>query len=100
MEDVATIPLFLNREGAPVPSPGATPVKSAALSFGIERGTAGQAGLTPVKWSSPWRNRLGISQGKNFTGQAGFFGLSPFPEEREKTQSAFDGKTQLSLYVM
>jgi len=73
MEDVATIPLFLNREGAPVPSPGATPVKSAALSFGIERGTAGQAG---------------------------FFGLSPFPEEREKTQSAFDGKTQLSLYVM
>ena len=27
-----------------------------------------------MKWSS------------NFTGQAGFFGLSPFPEEREKTQ--------------
>jgi hypothetical protein len=27
----------------PVPSTGATPVKCAALSFGIERGTAGQA---------------------------------------------------------
>jgi len=28
----------------PAPSAGATPVKYAALSFGIERGTAGQAG--------------------------------------------------------
>jgi len=26
------------------------------------------------------------------TGFSGFFGLSPFPEEREKTQSAFGGK--------
>jgi hypothetical protein len=27
-------------------------------------------------------------------GLTGFFGLSPFPEEREKTQSAFGGKEE------
>ena len=66
MGDVATIPLFLNREGAPVPSAGATPVKCAALSFGIERGTAGQAKAarvvfflirTPVKYA--WHHNGG-----------------------------------------
>jgi hypothetical protein len=29
-----------------------------------------------------------------FTGFTGFFCLSPFPEEREKKQSAFGGRTQ------